>query len=304
MAWTFSGCPTGSLVAESRDQMVVAITPVLLSEDAYGRAKRQVFVSAAIRNARPRNVLDFGCGTGTQLTLPLAQEFPHVAFVGVDSDAKTIAWARRQQGLPNLAYETEEPANNHYDMIIASEVLEHVEEPDALLRHFRDRLADGGRLVVTIPNGHGPFETVSLLEHVFTLAGVLPALRGIKHLLLGKPKIDSQQALTLAISPHINFYSLHAMRTLLREAGFEIARFQPRTVFCGFIIEWAIRGPLIAWNAQLADRLPAWCASDWMFECVKAGAPAPQSSWRRSWWGRFRRTLSERRWAGVSLPHH
>ena len=280
---------------------------MLLPEDAYGRAKRQQFVESVIRAGKPAAVLDFGCGTGTQLTWPLAEAFPQVSFLGVDSDAETIAWARRQPALANLTYATEDTsgADRRYDLIIASEVLEHVEAPDRLLRHFRNRLTDGGRLVVTIPNGYGPFETMSLIEHLFTLGGVLPVLRGIKHMILGKPKIDSTQALTLAISPHINFFSLAAMQTLLRDAGFEVVRFRSRTVFCGFIIEWAIRGPLVAWNARLADHLPAWCASDWMFECVKASAPpATTSSWRRTWWGRFRRYLSERRWAGVSLPHH
>jgi SAM-dependent methyltransferase len=279
---------------------------LLLSEDAYGRAKRQVFVEAVIRVSKPRSVLDFGCGTGTQLTWPLAAAFPEVFFLGVDSDETTIAWARRQPHLPNLAYVTEEStgARQRYDMIIASEVLEHVETPDELLRHFRGRLTEGGRLIVTVPNGFGPFETMSLIEHVFTLAGVLPLLRRIKHAILGKPRIDSSQALTLAISPHINFFSLGVMRALLRDAGFEVVRFQPRTVFCGFIIEWAIRGPLIAWNAKIADQLPAWCASDWMFECALAPAPAAAPPWRRTVWGRFRRYLSERRWAGVSLPHH
>ena len=280
---------------------------MLLPEDAYGRAKRQQFVEAVIRAAKPATVLDFGCGTGTQLTWPIAEAFPQVSFLGVDSDAGTIAWARKQPALANLTYATEDPsgADRRYDLIIASEVLEHVETPDQLLRHFRDRLNEGGRLVVTIPNGYGPFETMSLIEHLFTLGGVLPLLRRIKHMILGRPKIDSTQALTLAISPHINFFSLAAMRTLLRDTGFEVVRFRSRTVFCGFIIEWAIRGPLVAWNAQLADNLPAWCASDWMFECVKASVrPATTSSWRRTWWGRFRRYLSERRWAGVSLPHH
>jgi SAM-dependent methyltransferase len=280
---------------------------LLLPEDPYGRAKRQQFVESVIRAAKPATVLDFGCGTGTQLTWPLAETFPQVSFLGVDSDAGTIAWARRQPALANLTYATEDTsgADRRYDLIIASEVLEHVETPDRLLRHFGDRLNEGGRLVVTIPNGYGPFETMSLIEHLFTLGGVLPVLRGIKHMILGKPKIDSTQALTLAISPHINFFSLAAMRRLLRDAGFEVVRFRSRTVFCGFIIEWAIRGQLVSWNARLADHLPAWCASDWMFECVKAsGQLATTSSWRRTWWGRFRRYLSERRWAGVSLPHH
>jgi SAM-dependent methyltransferase len=278
-----------------------------LSEDAYGRAKRQLFVESVIREAQPRTVLDFGCGTGTQLTWPLAEAFPQVSFLGIDSDQITIDWARRQPAQPNLTYVTQDntPPDQRFDMVIASEVLEHVEAPDELLRHFHDRLSDGGRLVVTIPNGHGPFETMSLIEHVFTLAGVLPLLRWIKHQMLGKPRIDSNEALTLAISPHINFYSLGAMKSLLHNAGFKVVRFRSRTVFCGFIIEWAIRGPLIAWNARLADHLPPWCASDWMFECIKSAAPQGAiTPWRRSWWGRFRRYLSERRWAGVSLPHH
>jgi 2-polyprenyl-3-methyl-5-hydroxy-6-metoxy-1,4-benzoquinol methylase len=279
---------------------------MLLSEDAYGRAKRQAFVESVIQESNPRIVLDFGCGTGTQLTWPLAEAFPQVSFLGIDSDATTIGWARKQPVPPNLAYATEDIGGpeQRYDMIIASEVLEHVESPDQLLRHFHDRLADDGRLVVTVPNGYGPSETMSLIEHLFTLGGVLPVLRRLKHTILGKPKIDESQALTLAISPHINFFSLAAMQTLLRNAGFDVARFRSRTVFCGFIVEWAIRGPLIAWNARLADRLPAWCASDWMFECVKASAPpATISAWRPTRWGKFRRSLSERRWAEVSLPH-
>ncbi len=280
---------------------------MLLPEDAYGRAKRQAFVETVIRAANPRAVLDFGCGTGTQLTWPLAEAFPHVSFLGVDSDAVTIEWARKQPSLPNLVYATEDAggAEQRYDVIIASEVLEHVEAPDQLLRDFRGRLTDGGRLVVTVPNGHGPFETMSLVEHILTLSGVLPVLRRIKHAIFGKPNFNSTEALTLAISPHINLFSLAAIRKLLHDAGFKVVRFRSRTVFCGFIIEWAIRGPLIAWNARLADGLPAWCASDWMFECAKASAPPTTiSSWRRTWWGRFRRSLSERRWAGVSLPRH
>ena len=246
---------------------------MLLPEDAYGRAKRQGFVEAVIRAVNPRAVLDFGCGTGTQLTRPLAQAFPHVSFLGIDSDAVTIEWARKQPPLPNLVYATEDAGGvEPYDVIIASEVLEHVEAPDRLLRDFHSRLTNEGRLVVTVPNGYGPFETMSLVEHVLTLSGVLPVLRRMKHSIFGKPNFDSTEALTLAISPHINFFSLAAIRELLHDAGFKVVQFRSRTVFCGFIIEWAIRGPLIAWNARIADSLPAWCASDWMFECAKASA--------------------------------
>ena len=46
-----------------------------------------------------------------------------------------------------------------------SEVLEHLhdDELDALLGEVRSRLAPGGRLLVTVPNGYGWFE----MEHFF-----------------------------------------------------------------------------------------------------------------------------------------
>jgi SAM-dependent methyltransferase len=274
-----------------------------LPEDAYGRAKRQRFVERIIRDTKPQRVLDFGCGTGSQLTRPLAEAFPQVSFLGVDSDETTIAWARAHAALPNLVYATRDdgPSEPCFDMVIASEVLEHVETPDALLRYLAGRLRVGGRLVVTIPNGHGPFETMSLIEHLLTLCGLLPLVRGIKARIFGAPKVNGEHMLTLAVSPHVNFYSLSAMRTLLQEAGFKICNIQSCTFLCGFLIERAIRGPMINWNARVADRLPKWCTSDWMFDCVKTGAPAASSSWRCSAWGRFRRYLSLRRWAGVSL---
>jgi SAM-dependent methyltransferase len=283
---------------------MVTTSPLRLPEDAYGRAKRQMFVEAIIRQAGPRTVLDFGCGTGAQLTYPIALSFPQVSFFGVDSDETTIAWAREHAAAPNLSYATQDSSPDRpFDLVIVSEVLEHVEAPDQLLRHLASKLADGGRLIVTIPNGHGPFETMSFIEHLLTLCGLLPLVRGIKRRIFGAPRLAGAQMLTLAVSPHVNFFSLPAMKSLLQEAGFEIRGLRPCTFLCGFLIERAIRGPLIGWNARVADGLPMWCASDWMFDCVKIGMPAASSAWRRTAWGRFRRYLSLRRWAGVQLTY-
>jgi len=271
---------------------------LLPPEDSYGRAKRQKFIESLIQDTRPRTVLDFGCGTGTQLTRPLAEACPEVSFLGIDADPSTVRWARNQPALANLGFATpdEIAIEQRFDMIIASEVLEHVESPDRLLCQFRNWLADGGHLVVTVPNGYGPFESMALIEALFTLAGVLPALRWFKHVFLGQSRLDHSQAATLASSPHINFFSLDAMRTLISNTGYMILQFKSRTVFCGYVLDWLIRGPFLRWNALLADYLPAWCASDWMFVCAKVPLPpAAASPWRRTRWGRFRRRLSERR---------
>jgi SAM-dependent methyltransferase len=269
------------------------------AEDSYGRLKRWRFVEGALRDALSRSVLDFGCGTGTQLTRPLAEALPAVEFLGVDVDQPTIEWAREHSARPNLRFATLDglASDRHFDAIIASEVLEHIDRPDALLRDLHGRMTPNGTLIVTVPNGYGPFEMMAFLETLLTLSGFLPLLRRLKHGLTGRPLALAAEPMTLASSPHINFLSYADVGILLREAGFFPQRFRSRTVFCGFIFDWLIRGRLARWNAALGDWLPKWCASDWMFVCQRMATPSTgRSTWRRGRWSNLRRRLSERRW--------
>jgi len=47
---------------------------------------------------------------------------------------------------------------NQFDCVIISEVLEHLDSPEALLRASLPYLAEPGLLIVTVPNGYGEFE--------------------------------------------------------------------------------------------------------------------------------------------------
>jgi len=110
---------------------------MLQAENAYGLQKRVAFCAQVIDELRPREVLDIGCGTGTNLTRPLAERFPRVRFLGIDSDAASIRYARAAHSLPNLAFEkdfqhTAVPAA--FDLIVASEVVEHVDDPDGFFQ--------------------------------------------------------------------------------------------------------------------------------------------------------------------------
>ncbi len=245
-------------------------------EDAYGTAKRLAFASALIAAVRPREVLDFGCGTGLQLTLPLAQAWPDVRFLGVDSDAATIEFARSRCVAPNLGFAplAALPAQGRYPMIIASEVIEHVECPGALLRGLAARLEGGGRILLTVPNGYGPFELASLMREALETAGLLEVLRSLKRASLGAA--PPAQRDTHAASPHINFFSLPELRAAIAAAGLKVCGFRPRTLVCGFGFDLLIRGRLGAWNAAAADRLPPQMASDWMFVLERAGG---ESAW-------------------------
>lgn len=271
-----------------------------LSEDSYGRRKRLDFVVEVFKELRPANVLDIGCGSGTQLTRPLAELFPDVTITGTDLDHTSIEWARTQHPPGNLCFQAPDEISSEirYDAVIASEVLEHVEAPDIFLRELRARLAPGGRLIVTVPNGYGPFELMSLVEIGLNRSGLQVLLRRVKRALFGAARPHTID--TLAVSPHVNFFSSRELRQLFADLGLVVVRYRPRTILCGYLLDSALRHRRIAvLNATLADHLPAWCASDWMFE-LSPVAPPGTPHWRRGAWARLRKRLNECRWRSIS----
>lgn len=268
-----------------------------LPEDTYGSAKRFEFVAAIVRERRPRDVLDIGCGTGVQLTLPLAKEFPGIEITGVDADERSLAWARENASAANLRYAThgEIAAERRFDLVIASEVLEHVDEPARFLAGLVARIAPGGRLVVTVPNGFGTFEWMALTEVVLHQSGLQSLIRRLLRRGRHAPA-DAAPSVTLANSPHINFFGFRELGRLFAATGLAVRRYRARTLLCGYIVDSFISRPgLIAWNAAAADRLPAWCASDWMFE-LEAVRPPGIVDWRRGAWSQLRKRLNEQRW--------
>ena len=272
---------------------------MLPTEDSYGLTKRFEFVVTEIERRSPRRVLDFGCGTGANLTALLAERFPQIRFVGVDSDATSIAYARDAYAIRNLEfrlYPQEFSFGENFDLIVASEVLEHVEEPDVFLARLRACLARGGALLVTIPNGYGPFELASMVEALLQISGLYKLLRKLRGLFSATRSISSAAIDTLAVSPHVNFFSFGEIGRLFVSQGFAQTRYQGRTFLCGFGFDLLLRGVrVLCWNAKVADRLPPQLVSDWMFALEPSEAPG-QENFRRTFYARLRRWLSYRRY--------
>ncbi|OYW11315.1 MAG: hypothetical protein B7X34_03330, partial [Acidobacteriia bacterium 12-62-4] len=143
----------------------------------------------AARLARRKRVLDVGCGTGygTKELALTARE-----ATGVDVSSEAIEYARENYAKDNLRYElgsaTELPfADASFDLVVAFEVIEHLEEWQKLLTEARRVLAPGGQLVVSTPNklyyaesreqsGPNPFHTheFEIEEFRAALAAVFP----------------------------------------------------------------------------------------------------------------------------------
>ncbi len=109
--------------------------------------------------AAPRRLLDIGCGQG-DLLASLRESFPHAELAGVELSAEGVR--RSAAKVPDarlvqadLVAGFEPPADlvGWADAAVCSEVLEHVDDPAALLRHASRMLAPGARVVVTVPGG-------------------------------------------------------------------------------------------------------------------------------------------------------
>jgi len=93
-----------------------------------------------IDNISPEDkVLDIGCGNGA-LTFEVAKKAKKV--VGIDLDKKNIKIAKEKHQAPNIEYlvgdATKNLPNQKFDVIILSNVLEHIENRVELLQKIRN----------------------------------------------------------------------------------------------------------------------------------------------------------------------
>jgi SAM-dependent methyltransferase len=108
----------------------------------------------AVRLARGKRVLDAGCGAGYG-----SAELADVAetVTAIDIAAEAIEHARAHYALPQLSFEqascTALPfGDGVFDLVVAFEVIEHLEDWRAFLQEARRVLAPAGQLIVSTPN--------------------------------------------------------------------------------------------------------------------------------------------------------
>ena len=112
------------------------------------RAVIRALLARAGTNGHMR-VLDAGCGTGRNML-----EFGSLGSVdGVDSSPDAIEFCR-QRGVPGVhegEIERLPFADGAFDLILATDVLEHLRDDHAALAELRRVAAPHGRLVATVP---------------------------------------------------------------------------------------------------------------------------------------------------------
>lgn len=190
--------------------------------------KRLKFIEANLQKEIPAGgrVLDVGCGNGV-ISRHLGQFGYQV--LGIDISEKTIATARSKNTLPNVRFESisaEEltAQGERYDAVICSEVLEHLDHPENLLKVIHASLKDNGLLVVTVPNGVGPRElcvTRPMLK-ARNNPGLWKFINKIKSALGFKGTTVQSAADNL---DHVQFFTRKDLVEIADENDYEIIRF-------------------------------------------------------------------------------
>jgi methionine biosynthesis protein MetW len=152
-----------------------------------------------------KKVLDVGCASG-YLAKRLNQKDGQV--FGIEIDKKATQKARQYcQKVINADVERIEKLpfpNQFFDVIIYSDVLEHLKRPDLVLMKLKKYLSNDGFIIASIPN----------------IARVEIRLK----LFLGK--FDYQESGILK-KDHLRFFNLATAKKMFQEAGLRIIRIEP-----------------------------------------------------------------------------
>jgi SAM-dependent methyltransferase len=166
------------------------------------RARRQAQMLAGILRDRtdPAVIIDVGCGDGAALELA-ARRNPGHRFAGVDWSADALRQARTRcltvvRGSVNPGLPV---ADGAADVVIMSELIEHLVDPDGAVAEVRRILRPGGSLLLSTPNLAAWYNRGLLafgIQPVFSEVSLTGVFGRPGHVVAGHLRLFTRRALT------------------------------------------------------------------------------------------------------------
>ncbi|OGV92739.1 hypothetical protein A3B57_02985 [Microgenomates group bacterium RIFCSPLOWO2_01_FULL_47_10] len=129
------------------------------------------FLEKNIDFNKQKKILDIGCGVGS-ISFYISNNFPDTKIIGIDISKKAISACliykkiSRSKNTEFLCSSFEELKinNNQFDLIIASEVIEHIKEDHAFIKKAYKALKPDGMLFITTPSINAPLFRLGMLN--------------------------------------------------------------------------------------------------------------------------------------------
>lgn len=112
------------------------------------------YLITKINKLEPNSILDFGCGDGRLITELIKNNSPEKLF-GVDISQRALKFANAFNSSDNIFFSSiEDLPVQKFDLIIATEVLEHIEEKNIkkVISDINKIMNDSGTLIITVPS--------------------------------------------------------------------------------------------------------------------------------------------------------
>lgn len=221
------------------------------------------FYLEAVRNREKPKVLDIGCFIGTDLfMLPKIKE--GAKFWGVDisqsaiSHACLLAKKRKEESLEFLVMDVNKEMifeDNLFDIVIALELIEHLENPKRFLQEVKRVLKKGGILILSTPNEDYLLNKISKYLPPFFL----------KRLEKSREADFSRHGSAYQITPevwdkhaHISVFGYPKWVEIFKQSGLEIEAVEGSCIFGGsrFISERPFLLGLAIIFDFLIDKIP------------------------------------------------
>lgn len=244
-------------------------------ENVYGHKKRLHFFINAIqlwknhskRKMKEVRILDVGCGTGTMITLPIASAGYHITAIDTSAESIRIAKNINIYNRATFLHGNTEMLHQTFDIIICSEVLEHLQDPSHLINEFKRLLDHDGRLLITVPNGYGLYELDDYLWRLLSFQRVYNWAFRTKRKILHQKQISSiQKDSTLDHSPHIQHFTFRKVKKQFTNSGFVIEKKEGSSIMAGkftqllFPYKW-----FTTFTTRLSNYVPIACSAGFYF---------------------------------------
>jgi len=198
-------------------------------------------------------VLEVGCGVGG-VALPVAALGACVTGVDLDEpDLTTLRTAARAAALDvdvACADATNYRVSTDVHVAIASEVFEHLAVPQPLAAALSSQVRPGGRLIVTTPNGYGPWEICRSIR-------LAPRRWNWLRRLFGRSGHEARGR------EHEQRYTRARLVRMMEISGFRLLEAHNSD----FVLTVSRRLRANRWfgalDCKLADLVPHWMASGW-----------------------------------------
>lgn len=111
---------------------------------------------------KPKNILDVGCASGWMLS-KISEKYPKAQCVGIDVYKKAIEYGQKlYKNLRLISVDAHKLPfkDKFFDLVICTELLEHVENPQKVLSEIKRVLAPNGIAIVEMDSGNFLFQIV------------------------------------------------------------------------------------------------------------------------------------------------